>query len=137
MLPMSHHFRPSSAILAAWVAGSLVLVGCKGGSTSEKGAQSSSPAADAVPAIPGEAVRVDVSDQGFQPSTVPVGTGRRLVFRRTSEATCATAVVFPELGIDKQLPLNTDVVVDLPASAKGDVTFQCGMGMYKSKVVAR
>lgn len=134
MSSMSRHFRSHSAILAASVGVSLVLAGCKGGSTSKVPPPAPT---GAVPAIPAEVVRVEVNNHGFQPSTVPVGTGRRLLFRRTSEGTCATAVVFPELGIDKQLPLNTDVVVVLPASAKGDVTFQCGMGMYKSKVVAR
>lgn len=82
-------------------------------------------------------VRVDVGDHGFQPSRVALGADRRLVFRRTSDATCATAVVFPNLGIEKSLPLNTDVAVDLPASARGEVGFQCGMGMYKSKVVVQ
>lgn len=135
MSSMSRHFPSSNVIFAASVGVSLVLAGCKGGSSSEKAAPPVP--AETVPAIPGEVVRVEVNDHGFQPSTVPVGTGRRLMFRRTSEGTCATEVVFPELGINKQLPLNTDVVVDLPASAKGDVAFQCGMGMYKSKVVAR
>ena len=81
--------------------------------------------------------RVEVSSDGFQPSTVNLSAGRQIVFRRTSDSTCATAVVFPDLGIEKQLPLNTDVVIDLPATARGEIGFQCGMAMYKSKVVAQ
>lgn len=76
-----------------------------------------------------------VTDDGFQPSRVPLKKGGKLVFRRTSATTCATEVVFPEHKLEKPLPLNTDVVVELPASATGEVVFQCGMGMYKSQVV--
>lgn len=91
----------------------------------------------AVTAVPAMPVRVEVTSDGFQPNRVNLEGGRQLVFRRTSESTCATAVVFPELGIEKQLPLNADVAIDLPASASGEIGFQCGMGMYKSKVVVR
>ena len=28
----------------------------------------------------------------------------------------------------------TDVTIDLPASAPAELGFQCGMGMYKSKI---
>jgi plastocyanin domain-containing protein len=79
--------------------------------------------------------RVEVTKDGFQPNRVVVGSDRKVTFRRTSDATCATAVVFPEVGIEKQLPLNSDVVIELPASAPRELSFQCGMGMYKSKVV--
>ena len=79
--------------------------------------------------------RVLVTDDGFQPARVPLKQGGKIVFRRTSGTTCATEVVFPEQKIEKPLPLNTDVVVELPASATGEVVFQCGMGMYKSQVV--
>ena len=60
-----------------------------------------------------------------------------MVFRRVTDSTCATAVVFPTLGIQKPLPLNTDVVIDLPATAHGELAFQCGMGMDRGKLVAR
>ena len=93
--------------------------------------------AEAPAAAPAAPARVEVTSHGFQPSRVTLDAGRQLVFRRTSDSTCATAVVFPELGIEKQLPLNTDVVVDLPATARGEIGFQCGMAMYKSKVVAQ
>jgi len=66
-----------------------------------------------------------------------LGAARSLVFRRTTDDTCATSVVFPALGIQKPLPLNTDVAIELPATLTEEVTFQCGMGMHRGKVVAR
>jgi plastocyanin domain-containing protein len=66
-----------------------------------------------------------------------LGTARSLVFRRTTDDTCATSVVFPALGVEKPLPLNTDVAIELPATLTEEVTFQCGMGMHRGKAVAR
>jgi len=81
--------------------------------------------------------RVEVRSDGFHPPRVVLGTSHQVTFRRTTDSTCATAVVFPDLGIEKTLPLDTDVSIELPPSAKGELTFQCGMGMYKSKVVVQ
>jgi Cu+-exporting ATPase len=84
---------------------------------------------------PAGGARVEVTAEGFEPARVVVGADRKLTFRRTTDSTCATAVVFPELGIEKPLPLNKDVLIELPASAPRELSFQCGMAMYKSKVV--
>jgi plastocyanin domain-containing protein len=45
--------------------------------------------------------------------------------------------VFPDLQIEKPLPMNTDVDVVLPVNAPASIAFQCGMGMYRGSVVAR
>lgn len=80
--------------------------------------------------------RVDVTERGFEPSRVLVSPSHPLVFRRTTRESCATALVFPEFGIEKALPLNTDVPVPLPDSAHGELAFQCGVGENRGKVVA-
>jgi len=82
-------------------------------------------------------VRVEVTSAGFQPTRIDAGSSRAIVFRRTTDKTCATSVVFPALGIEKTLPLNADVAVDLPPEATGELAFQCGMGMDRGKVIVR
>lgn len=88
------------------------------------------------PAPPG-AVKVTADEKGFTPSSVTFKKGDKasLVFTRTSDETCATEVVFPELNIKKDLPKGTPVTIDVPTDKEQKLTFQCGMGMYKSAVV--
>ncbi len=82
-------------------------------------------------------VAIDVGDQGFQPSRVELKKGQEatLRFTRTSDKTCATEVVFPDLKMEKKLPLNQAVDVKVPTGEARELVFQCGMGMYKSAVV--
>lgn len=82
-------------------------------------------------------VAVTVNADGFKPTSVTFkkGAPANLVFTRTSDDTCATEVVFPQLNIKKDLPKNTPVTVAIPTEKEQTLTFQCGMGMYKSSVV--
>ncbi len=82
---------------------------------------------------------VTVDDQGYHPDTVyaPPGKITPITFKRTSEFGCGDELVFPTLDIKKALPLNTPVVVDVKMPDKGEISFTCGMAMYKGKVVAR
>ena len=83
------------------------------------------------------AVPVTVTDKGFEPKSVTFkkGTNATMVFTRTTEDTCAKEVVFPELAITKDLPKGTPVSISIPTDKEQTLTFQCGMGMYKSSVV--
>jgi plastocyanin domain-containing protein len=90
------------------------------------------------PAAPGvQQTKIIVDGKGFTPSEVKVEKGKpaSLVFVRTTDGTCATKVVFPELKLEKELPLNTPVMVDVPTSEARTLTFQCGMSMFKSSVL--
>ena len=82
-------------------------------------------------------VAVDVGEQGFKPSRVEAKKGQptTLRFTRTSDKTCATKVVFPEIKLEKALPLNKPVDVAVPTNESRTLAFQCGMGMFKSSVV--
>ena len=84
-------------------------------------------------------IAVKADETGFVPASVSVAKGKpaTLVFTRTSDATCATEVVFPDLKIEKKLPKGEAVRVELPTGEARTYAFQCGMAMYKSKVVVQ
>jgi plastocyanin domain-containing protein len=87
----------------------------------------------------GGTIDVAVGDDGFVPSHVDVEKGNSVTLRftRTSDATCAKEVVFPELKLKKALPLNQAVDIVIPANEAKTITFQCGMGMFKSQLVVK
>jgi plastocyanin domain-containing protein len=87
--------------------------------------------------LPAGAVKVTADENGFKPSSVALKKGAPgiLVFTRTTDETCATEVVFPELKLKKDLPKGTPVTIEVPTDKDQTLTFQCGMGMYKSAVV--
>jgi len=127
------------SLLVAVLIGSVAATACD--KKSDSGGQPSpSPASAAVPA--GGQVRVTIGDHGFSPGSVSVdkgaaGSTASVAFVRTTDQTCAKEVVFPDLGIKKDLPLNQVVTVDVPADAARTLTFQCGMAMYKGSLVVK
>lgn len=84
-------------------------------------------------------VPIVADERGFTPAALETQHGAKLTLRftRTSDATCADKVVFPEAGISKDLPLNQAVDVVVPTNEARTLAFQCGMGMFKSSVVVR
>lgn len=99
------------------------------GLTACKRSEASTPMAD-----------VTAGEHGFTPTSLQLhgngpGSHGTVTFVRTTDKTCATEVVFPELNIEKKLPLNQVVSVDLPTDQARTLTFQCGMAMYKGAVV--
>lgn len=84
-------------------------------------------------------IAVQVDAQGYHPSqsSAPAGKPVRLVFTRTADEGCGQQLVFPKLGIQKDLPLNQQVAVDITMPASGSVEFTCNMNMYKGSVIAQ
>jgi plastocyanin domain-containing protein len=83
---------------------------------------------------------VTAGEHGFTPPSIKLAAGgpgshASVTFVRTTDKTCATEVVFPDLNIEKKLPLNQVVSVDVPTDSAKTLTFQCGMAMYKGAVV--
>jgi plastocyanin domain-containing protein len=85
-----------------------------------------------------EEFKVEVTENGFEPSQIKTKAGSHVVmkFTRTTDATCAKAIQFKDKKIKKDLPLNKEVSVDLGTLKKGDITFACGMDMISGHIVA-
>ena len=115
--------RPSKTFLALLT---LVLSACT------SGAATTSAQDDHRRSIP-----VEVGASGYSPSEVTAAAGEevRLVFTRTSDEGCGQQLVFPDLNIRRDLPLDEAVPVDITMPASGAITFTCGMGMYRGSVV--
>ncbi len=94
---------------------------------------------DASPAPAGAKVIVTVGHDGFNPNVITVNIGQTLImeFTRITDDTCATKVVFPELGITKDLVLNNTVEISIPTDRARTLTYQCSMGMFKSSIVVK
>jgi len=86
-----------------------------------------------------QVIAVVADERGFTPAAIETRAGRKLTLRftRTTDATCADKVVFPEAHIEKELPLNQPVDIPVPTDQARTLGFQCGMGMFNSRVVIR
>jgi plastocyanin domain-containing protein len=82
-------------------------------------------------------VKIKVDKNGFSPSSIEVEAGHKLnlVFNRTDKNNCGGTVIFPKLKIRKTLPVGKDVIVSFTPTAAGNVSFTCGMGVYKGSIV--
>ena len=95
---------------------------------------------DARPGVPQvENVRVTVTEASFDPQRIVLRAGApaRITFTRTSDKTCATAVVFASLNIRRELPLNVPVTIEFTPDKVGEIAFACGMNMLRGTVVVQ
>jgi plastocyanin domain-containing protein len=88
------------------------------------------------PAAEGRRVDITASNEGYTPSTVEAKVGESLVLRftRTTKSECLAQVVFPDLKITRDLPMNTPVEIPIKADKAGKIAFQCGMAMVHGSV---
>ncbi len=87
-----------------------------------------------------QVVEINVGPQGFEPEEVKLepGVPARLVFTRTTDATCATQVQVPAFDVEKtDLPLNEPVAVEFTPRETGTFSFACGMDMLAGAIVVK
>ena len=74
---------------------------------------------------------------GYTPARIEVRAGERIRLRfvRHEYASCTREVVFPTLGLRRELPPHEPVLIDLPALAPGEHEFHCGMNMIHGVIV--
>jgi plastocyanin domain-containing protein len=106
-----------------------LVAACTGSGSAE-----SQPPSDGRPVI-----EIHVDATGYHPEEASATPEQpvRLVFTRTSDEGCGQQLVFPDLQIRRDLPLNEPVPVDITMPASGAVRFACGMDMYRGSIVAR
>jgi plastocyanin domain-containing protein len=82
---------------------------------------------------------VMIGQYGYEPASIRLkrGVPARITFRRIVESTCATEVVFADYGINRALPLNTNVTVSLTPKKAGEFAFACGMNMHRGKLLVQ
>jgi plastocyanin domain-containing protein len=88
------------------------------------------------PALEGRRIDITAGAEGYSPSTVEAKKGESLVLRftRTTKSDCLAQVVFPDLKITRDLPLNTPVEIAVKADKPGKIPFECGMAMVHGNV---
>ena len=82
-------------------------------------------------------VRINISQQGYAPASIAVKKGEtvRLVFYRADANNCGEELVFPALNIKRQIPVRRRVAVTLTPRRTGEISFACGMDMYRGKIL--
>jgi membrane fusion protein, copper/silver efflux system len=89
----------------------------------------------------GKTIEIKVTDAGFEPREIKLKRGEAvtLVFTRTTDQTCITAVDIPgEKVKDFQLPLNKPVSLTLKPMKAGTQPFHCSaMAMGNGKLIVQ
>src|SRR5688572_15739582 len=72
-------------------------------------------------------------DRGWSPDAIIVRQGERLRLRllRESDRRCTREILFPSLGIRRELPVGRPVTVTLRPRHAGTIEFTCGMRMLR------
>jgi plastocyanin domain-containing protein len=83
---------------------------------------------------------IKVTAKGFDPAsvTVPAHTPLALVFTRKTDATCTKSIVIPlddGTKIERELPLDKPVEIDVTFPKAGTLGYACGMNMAKGTIV--
>jgi plastocyanin domain-containing protein len=79
------------------------------------------------PKKPAHEVQITVTSDGFQPAEIKTKAGEplRLVITRKTDRTCAKEVVIKDLGVNKALPLNEAVAIEITPTKNGQLRYAC------------
>jgi plastocyanin domain-containing protein len=84
-------------------------------------------------------ITVIVENGTYQPAHISLLEDKPLTinFIRKDASPCAATVLFPDLEISADLPVNKKFSVQLPAMKKGEYAFYCQMKMYSGTIVVK
>jgi len=111
------------------------FAGCGGGAKTANQAGAPQPVA----ATGAQEVHLTVTDAGFEPAEVTIAKDRPIILTvtRKTDQTCAREIVFKDLDLKRDLPLNQEVRIELPARPAGTLNYACGMDMIKGSLVVQ
>jgi plastocyanin domain-containing protein len=84
-----------------------------------------------------DVIEITVENGVYTPSRIEMKLGQsiKLVFLRKDPSPCAEKVIFDQLGINLDLPVNKKVEVSLKPGSTGEFSFTCQMKMYTGNLV--
>lgn len=82
---------------------------------------------------------ITVANGVYQPAHIQLRANEPLTleFLRKDSSPCAESVVFPDLKLSQELPLNKTTRVQLPGLQPGTYAFHCQMQMYRGELHVR
>ncbi len=94
------------------------------------------PASTSASSATGRRAAITAGPEGYAPTSVDAKAGEPivLVFTRTTKSPCLAEVAIPDLGIKKDLPMDTPVEIPVKLDKPGKVGFECGMSMVKGTI---
>jgi len=86
-----------------------------------------------------EPIDIVVADGVYTPARIEVAAGRpvQLRFLRKDPSPCAEKVLFADLDVVVELPVDKPKTVTVNPSAPGEYGFTCEMQMYRGTLVAK
>lgn len=76
---------------------------------------------------------------GYSPETVVLkkGVPAKINFTRRDPSSCLDRVVFPDFGINQELPKDETRTVKIDTSKAGEFQWACGMDMFHGKLIIK
>lgn len=76
---------------------------------------------------------------GYSPERVVLkkGVPAVLSFNRKDSSSCLDRVVFPDFGINKELPQNQPQQIEIDTSKPGTYQWACGMDMFHGQLIIK
>jgi plastocyanin domain-containing protein len=90
-------------------------------------------------AAQGEAIDILVDDGVYTPGVIEVKAGEPVTLRflRKDASPCAEQVIFEDLGVSAELPVDRPKTLTITPPEAGEYQFTCQMKMYRGRLVAR
>jgi len=86
--------------------------------------------------VSSDVINIEVDNGVYTPANIEVKLGKpvKLVFLRKDPSPCAEKVIFDQLGVSLDLPVNKPTELTLKPEQAGEYSFTCQMKMYVGKL---